>query len=110
MWCAWLLALNTGCVSPYDRGIKSLSYGSGKSETDIIRDLGQPDSRVTDVNDSTGCRFVTRDAKAALEYFVPHDGIGASFRNVLHLRPSMVNVVCLDGQGRILGTFVSMIN
>jgi hypothetical protein len=99
--CASLGALLAGCSRSAELHVRVASFGTGRSEGELVRQVGEPTVRrdVVFGKESDVCG-VDRANVRALEYQYPEGALGW-VRRVLGQRPTEAVVVCVDKDGVI---------
>jgi hypothetical protein len=98
-----LVATCGGLTEKEKRALKAAQYPIGRTEAQLIADVGE--ATLVRPVDSVGAGEVCKgDAKWAIEYHFPADGIVAAVNRALRLGPNMMIVVCLDDSRSVTGT------
>jgi hypothetical protein len=85
------------------RALRAAQYPRGRTEDQLIADAGEPTLK-RKIGDSP-IEVCSVDDAWALEYRFPRGGVWRALLRALSIdEPSMVIVVCLDDEGRVVST------
>jgi hypothetical protein len=99
---AGLAGCSTG-IDPNDRSLRALGYEAGRSETELIRDVGQPTSQRR-VGEGPTVDLCDEPAYRELTYETQTVGFTKLVLDTFGRSSGQFTIVCVDKDGRITQT------
>jgi hypothetical protein len=87
-------------VQPHDPAGRALSYDAGRTEADLVRDVGPP-TRQRRVGDGTHVDVCKKPATRELTYEVQTVGFSKFVLDAFGMSTGEFTIVCVDKDGRI---------